>query len=338
VPSFDCSSGGVLAIGGPWFETVSTLHAAQPFHRILTADVIVNDGLSCFFSRSASPAKAMAEILAHELGHALGLGHSCGDLRTPLCAGNPGLDQALMRAFVHDDGRGARLEDDDRAGLRALYGSDVPPPASPTRLSAQVLSPTEVQLTWKDRATDETEVRVEARTVDGEFEDLGAVRANSVVAIVQGLYPATGYFFRVRAGRTGAFSDYSNEVRVATDAVPGPCVAGAWTLCLGNGRFGVQAVWQTADGNAGPGWVTPVESRDSGLFWFFKPEYLELMVKVIDGCAANGRYWLFTGPSTNVQYVLTVTDTLTGKVRVYFNPQGVTAASVTDADAFGGCE
>jgi len=40
--------------------------------------------------------------------------------------------------------------------------------------------------------------------------------------------------------------------------------------------------------------------------------------------------------ATNVQFVLTVTDTRTGKVRVYLNPQGATAA-VNDADAFGGC-
>jgi Matrixin len=341
VAPFNCATGGLLAIGGPWYDSATALHAGQPFHSIVGADVIFNDGLSCFFTRSASPGKAAMEILAHELGHTLGLGHSCGDARSPVCASDPALDEALMRAFIHDDGRGARLEADDLAGLRTLYGLQVPPPAAPAHLAATLLSPTEVQLAWKDQAADETEVRVEVRTVDGGFEDIGAVRADSVVAIVQGLTPATGYVFRVRAGRSGLFSEYSNEARLATDAVPGPCVADAWTLCLGNdglggGRFGARVAWKTLDGNAGPGSVVPVQSRDSGLFWFFRPDYLELLVKVVDGCAANGRYWLFTGPATNVQFVLTVTDTRTGKVRVYFKPQGATAA-VNDADAFGGC-
>ena len=58
---------------------------------------------------------------------------------------------------------------------------------------------------------------------------------------------------------------------------------------------------------------------------------------MLDGCADNGRHWIFTGPATNVQYLLTVTDTRTGQVRVYFNPQGVTPRAVTDTLAFAGC-
>ena len=336
VPSFNCAAGGVLAVGGPWYETSITFQGRKPFHRIVKADVVVNAGLGCFFARSANPGKLMAEILAHELGHTLGLGHSCGDWKSPACTGHPGLDQALMRSFVHDDGRGARLEADDVAGLRVLYGSDLPPPAGPRRLAAAVVSPTEVELSWQDRATDETEYRVEVRTVDGEFEDVGAVGAGSAIAYVQGLAPATGYVFRVRAGRLGIFSAYSNEARVVTGAVPGPCVADAETLCLA-GRFSARVAFKGLDGLSRPGTVMPTPSGGSGLFWLTTPESLELLVRVADGCAANGRFWLYTGPATSLGFVLTVTDTETGKVRVYFNPQGTQAAAVADLGAFGEC-
>ena len=333
VPPFNCATGGILAIGGPWYELAATLRDGKPFHRIPEADVVVNNGLACLFARSASPVRLAEELLAHELGHTLGLGHSCGDSATPGCAGNPTLDRALMRAFIHDDGRGAWLEADDQAGLRMLYASG-PLPAAPTQLTAEVLSPVEVQLFWKDVATDETEYRVEVRTVDSAFADVGSVPANSISAIVQGLAPATRYVFRVRAGRQGVFSPYSNEVEAVTGDAALPCAADAATVCLKDRRFRVRVSWAAPDGRAGVALGTPFLAGDSGLFWFFAPDNLELLVKVIDACANNGRYWLFAGPATNLQYVLTVTDTRTGKVRVYFHPQGASPLAVTDTEAF----
>ncbi len=221
-------------------------------------------------------------------------------------------------------------------GLSLAVAGAAAPPAAPGRLAAVTLTPTAAMLTWKDRAADETEYRVEVRTIDGVFEDVGAVPAGSREAEVQGLQPATAYVFRIRAGRSGAFSGYSNEAAVTTLAVPGPCVADAQTLCLG-GRFRVRAVWKTAGGQTGAASVLPVPARDSGILWFVSSDNLELLVKVLDGCAENGRYWIFTGPATNFQYLLTVTDTHTGKVRVYFNPQGVTPQAVTDTLAFAVC-
>ncbi len=218
-------------------------------------------------------------------------------------------------------------------------GPDGPevPPSSPVRLAAEVLSPTEAKLTWRDRAAGETAYRVEVRTVDGEFADVGFVPANSSVAFVQGLTPATGYVFRVRAARQGIFSSYSNEARAATDDAPGPCVADAWTLCLNGGRFRARVRWQIPGGGSGPGWALPVGADHSGLFWFFDPDNLELLVKVLDGCADNGRYWLFSGPATSLQHLLTVTDTRTARVRTYFYPAGSAPLAATDTEAFAGC-
>lgn len=117
---------------------------------------------------------------------------------------------------------------------------------------------------------------------------------------------------------------------------PGPCLRTAHTLCLGKGRFRVEVAWQTA-GGSGPGSVVPLLPSDSGLFWFFGPANWEMLVKVIDGCPVNGRWWVFAAATTDVRYVLTVTDTATGRVRRYENPAGVSAPALTDTDAFPGC-
>ena len=41
------------------------------------------------------------------------------------------------------------------------------------------------------------------------------------------------------------------------------------------------------------------------------------MVKVLDGCAINGRYWVFGSAGTDLNYSVNVTDMATGRERVY---------------------
>lgn len=109
------------------------------------------------------------------------------------------------------------------------------------------------------------------------------------------------------------------------------CVPGPTTLCLNRGRFKVEAAWKDFAGHAGTGRTLPLTS-DTGAFWFFAPENVEVVVKVLDGQGLNGKFWVFYGALSNVEYTLTVTDTSTGAVKVYRNPAG-TFASVGDTSA-----
>ncbi|HEV2845032.1 MAG TPA: vanadium-dependent haloperoxidase [Thermoanaerobaculia bacterium] len=113
------------------------------------------------------------------------------------------------------------------------------------------------------------------------------------------------------------------------------CVANATTLCLNGGRFKVQATWRSKT-NHGPAQVLS-QTGDSGQFFFFDDDNLELVVKVLNGCGVNQQYWVFASGLTDVEVLLTVTDTETGHSRQYFNPLGTTFAPVADASAFS-CE
>ena len=102
------------------------------------------------------------------------------------------------------------------------------------------------------------------------------------------------------------------------------CIPGAGRLCLGDGRFQLSANWATpaAAGQGRPQAVT----RDTGYFWFFGPENVELMIKVLDGRPVNGKFWVFYGSLSNVAWTLRVADLKTGAEKTYSNPPGQLAS------------
>ncbi|HKF42441.1 MAG TPA: hypothetical protein VKG01_05025 [Thermoanaerobaculia bacterium] len=143
---------------------------------------------------------------------------------------------------------------------------------------------------------------------------------------------------------SGSTLQRSGEVTRTMDfrPVPGPiapgaaCTPDATTLCLNNGRFKVQVQWTTPQSQSGAGQAVPLTS-DTGYFWFFSPNNVEMVLKVVNGCAFSSTYWVFAGGLTNVNVVTTVTDTQTGTVKTYTNPQGTAFQPLQDTSAFPSC-
>ena len=110
------------------------------------------------------------------------------------------------------------------------------------------------------------------------------------------------------------------------------CTPGATAVCLQGGRFRLAATWRDFQGHTGSGQAVQL-TPDTGYLWFFDPANVEVVAKVLDGRPTNGKFWVFYGALSNVEYTLTVTDTATGRVRQYHNPAG-TFASRGDTAAF----
>jgi len=118
---------------------------------------------------------------------------------------------------------------------------------------------------------------------------------------------------------------------VTTPASVSACVAP--TLCFAGGRFKVEARWQTRDGASGGATVVRL-SPDSGYLWFFSATNAEAVFKVIDACSLNNSFWFFAGGLTDVQTVITVTDSVSERVKTYTNPQGTPFKPIQDTSAF----
>lgn len=209
---------------------------------------------------------------------------------------------------------------------------------APSNLQATAVSTSEIDLAWTDNSTNETGFQIERRAVGGTYEVVATAGPNATSAPVTGLDAASFSLFRVRANGSASPSPYSAEASAATLADPGPCVVDANALCLNNGRFKATIDWHTAT-DTGHGFAVPLPAApDSGLFYFFAPTNIEMLIKVLNACVAPfNHYWVFFAATTNVEFATVVIDTQNGKTVAYYNPLDRSAPPVQDINAFATC-
>ena len=114
------------------------------------------------------------------------------------------------------------------------------------------------------------------------------------------------------------------------------CVEDLHTLCLNKDRFRVTSTWRASNGDTGQGRAVEL-TPDTGYFWFFDAANVEAVIKTLDACGLNQRFWVFLGGLTDIEVRVVVEDTDTSEVRVYENPLGTPFELVNDTDAFATC-
>ena len=96
---------GILALGGcSWYGNTKVVNGTT-FYQAVGGFVSMNPYASCYFTNKSCNVQ---EVLTHEMGHALGLGHSLDP-------------NATMYAIAHFDGRCATVKPDDQAAMVFIY-------------------------------------------------------------------------------------------------------------------------------------------------------------------------------------------------------------------------
>lgn len=162
-----------------------------------------------------------------------------------------------------------------------------------------------------------------------------------------------GYSGLARLAVELAAGTYTIEARVRTGSsarsftlrlreLAGLCRSSATTLCINDDgedrRFAVALSFASfSTGVFGTAEITDSNFDRGGVFFFFNRHNPEVMVKVLNGCAVNGHFWVFVSAVTNVGFTATVEDTVTGEFWTYENPDQNVALPVQDVRAFA-CE
>jgi hypothetical protein len=172
--------------------------------------------------------------------------------------------------------------------------------------------------------------------VTGEGASPVQLRAFSSLTLDRAAFPAGGRALGPeRQGRGPSLAPAADPSEV--DSAAGPCsppelpVVPRPGLCLNGRRFEVEVDWRAFDGTTGVGHGVPL-GDDSGYFWFFSPDNVELLLKVLDARGINGHFWVFYGALSNVEYDIVVRHVSGQPAAEYHNPAGH-FASVADVEA-----
>ena len=356
---FNCSTGGTLAIGGPWFDPDTTgRFNGETFIRIQGADIVLNDGIACVFERSSNPQKTAEELIGHELGHTLGIGHSSENAGET----NQTLRDALMYFRIHNDGRGARLASDDVNALRRLYdrtftggggGGGGGTGGCPAGTLCLVGGRFQVSATWSNQFDGASGAAGAIPNTDVAgflyFTDPGNIELivkvldfGDRVLFFYGQLTNLRFTISVRDTRTGVTKTYQNtagdcggldnnlatsSLVFETDPVSGEpgllelasCQSSANAVCLVGNRFRLELDWRNQfDGTSGRGTGKKLSDLTAA-FSFTDPANLEVLVKTLD---FGDRVLVLYGTLSNLAYTLRITETTTGRVKTYTNAAG----------------
>ena len=193
-------------------------------------------------------------------------------------------------------------------------------PRAPTNLSWAMTDDGQVRVSWKDISSDELGFELQSAVSGSDsWKRLAAVPPDTESVVVSSNFLLRRNF-RVFAYNERGFSASSRwahgvpyvEWMTATSGAGEVCPADMTEsgraekigLCLHNRRFGVEV--GDFFGGEWHGRVVPAGTDGVAIFYFSDPDSWDLLVKVVDGCAINGHYWVLAAAASDLEFDLTV--------------------------------
>lgn len=211
-------------------------------------------------------------------------------------------------------------------------------PRAPSGLTVLATGATSVKVTWTDESDNEDGFEVHGRRQGAGWQTLAKVPADTESADIGGLVSGGRYDFRVRAwnrsgGRNSGTSTIVLGAAEFTDCVPSEAL-----ITFEHGYTVSMCIeYQNQDGETvkADAQNYGLDSRESGLLYFFDRDNAEVLVKVLDACAVNGHRWVFVAPVTTLAFNLRVDESGSGRSWTHRNPRGgQTATTESSIQAF----
>ena len=368
---------GTLAVGGFFYRPCGGHHiipgGAEDAVQALEGFLVTQDGLGDFLRSRAvtNPAHYFERIVAHELGHAIGIDHPCEPEEAGCDDSHENWGALMWPLADPTDASPARLHSDDQTAVRYLYpflelsGGD--PDASACSGDTCLLQGERFRV--KARYSKDGNPSQGAGAIAAALADsAGLFRADSdspelLVRIVNQCR-TTGYWevhagvasdadfsvavrhvetnelkwFSVRGGRsiadTEAFACTRSDSR-ALPTEPGAGTDGAAcsgvTCLLQDDRFRVKS-WYTGDsGSSQAADAVSVDLGESAGLFTFDSGSPELLVRIVNRCSTSGHWEVYAGAASDADFSVAIRDTDTNELKWF---RGRSGQSVADTETF----
>ncbi len=359
--SFDPDGGGTLAIGGVLYRTCAGHHTipggVEAAVQAVEGYIVTQDGLGDYLRSGAvtSPANYFERIIAHELGHAIGIDHPC-EPEEAGCNNSHEDWGALMWPIANPtDTSRARLHEDDRDAARRLYPTETDSrapdlvvesprstvtsvaPSGAFRFAATVRNNGDSRSAATTlRYYRSSDSRITTSDTSVGTDSVGALTASGTdrQSIGQRAPSTPGtYYYGACVDSVSGETDTTNN---CSSGVP-ISVVGATSSCSGDTcllqgeRFRVKARYSKAGAPGQSAGAVEAALADSAGLFSAESDSPELLVRIVNQCRATGYWEVYAGVASDADFSVAVRHVETNELK-WFRTRD--RQSIADTEAF----